>query len=346
MLVGSARRCCFRTGAVVALVALCIASSGFCAPAKPAPPSATPFTPAKPSKPRKPWFSFGTGGWVPGKIGVLEINGAIEDPRWIISQIHSLDTNLLVRALVLRIDSPGGDVGAVQEIVEELKKFRDKGRVRRPIVASFAGVAASGGYYVACPADVIISNPGTLTGSIGVILEFPVGEELLKKIGIEYVVIKSGRYKDSGNFARKMTPEEREIMQETVEDVYEQFLDEVWEGRGRQLKEAVARETGKDFKKVRDGEAKAWLRGLADGRVLSGRLAYDDGLVDELGGYEDALERAARLAGLRGRPGTVSPPRRRRERSWMDYLGGMLGLPDPSAVSRNSSRAALKFLLR
>jgi protease-4 len=285
---------------------------------------------------------------MPGKIGVLEVDGAIDDPRWIISQIHWLEHYPLVRAMVLRVDSPGGDVGAVQEIVGELVKFRDNvnGKVRRPIIASFAGVAASGGYYIACPADLILSNAGTLTGSIGVILEFPVAEELMKKIGIEYVVIKSGRYKDSGNFARKMSPEEREVMQQTVEDVYEQFLEAVLDGRKEALRAAVARDTGRSVKKIGDGEVKAWLRSLADGRVFSGRQAHEDGLVDEIGGYDDALAEAGRLVELGDHPGTIFPPKRRIQRSWMDYLGGMMGLPSPSGAAGHSSRVALQYLLR
>jgi len=355
MQVGSAVRVSIRVGAAFAIAACLLASSGLCAPAKPAPEPAKKSKPAKqvaPAKqavPRKPWFRFNLGsrgGWMPGKIGVLEVEGPIYDAGPIISQIHWLDKHPLVRAMLLRIDSPGGDVGAVQEIVDELVKFRDRGKVKRPIVASFAGVAASGGYYIACPADLIVSNPGALTGSIGVVLEFPVAEDLLKKVGIEYVVIKSGRFKDSGNFARKMTPEEREILRQTVDDVYEQFLEAVWAGRKERLREAVAREDGRTAARVRDPEARAYLRGLADGRVLSGRQAYECGLVDELGGYELAMDEAVRLASLRGRPGTVSPPRHRRERSWMDYLGGMLGLPVPSGATGRPSRIALEYMLR
>jgi protease-4 len=190
------------------------------------------------------------------------------------------------------------------------------------------------------------SNPGTLTGSIGVILEFPVAEQLLKKVGVEYVVIKSGRYKDTGNFARRMTPEEREVMQRTVEDVYEQFLDEVWRGRKESLRSAVAMESGRAAADVRDGEAKARLRNLADGRVLSGRLAMTEGLVDRMGGLQSAIAGAARLVGLPDRPRTVTAPRPRRARSWTDFIGGMLGLPEPQGSYGRPSRVSLAYLLR
>lgn len=256
-----------------------------------------------------------------------------------------MEKNPLVKALILRIDSPGGEVGPVQEIVDELKKFKENGKEPRPVVASFGGVAASGGYYIACAADRIISNPGALTGSIGVIMEFPVAEELLKKVGISYVVIKSGKYKDTGNFARAMSPDELAQVQHTVDDVYQQFLEVVWGGRRMALREAVARRSGRAVAKIKDREAMAALREVADGRVLSGRQALEAGLVDELGNFEDAREEAARLAGLPARAPIVTsrPPRRT---TWLDMLGSWLHLPTPLTELGRPRRVALEYILR
>jgi protease-4 len=280
-----------------------------------------------------------------GEIGVIEVSGGIDDSRWINFQIHKMDRNPLVKALVLRIDSPGGEVGPVQEIVDEIKKFKESDKGPRPVVASFGGVAASGGYYIACAADRIISNPGALTGSIGVIMEFPVAEELLKKVGIKYVVVKSGKFKDTGNFARAMSADELAQVQNTVDDVYQQFLDVVWTGRRLALRDAVARRTGRAVKKVKDHEAMSALRAVADGRVLSGRQALEAGLVDELGNFEDAREEAARLAGLPVRAPIITsrPPRRS---GWLDLLGSWLHLPEPLSSMGRPNRVSLEYMLR
>jgi protease-4 len=290
--------------------------------------SASLAAPAQPPKPSHGLFSMARFG----QIGVIEVNGGIDDSRWINFQIHKLDRNPLVKALVLRIDSPGGEVGPVQEIVDEIKKFKEGGdKGPRPVVASFGGVAASGGYYIACAADRIISNPGALTGSIGVIMEFPVAEELLKKV--------------TGNFARAMNADELAQMQHTVDDVYQQFLDVVWTGRRLALRDAVARKTGRAVKKVKDPEAMAALRGVADGRVLSGRQALEVGLVDELGNFEDAREEAARLAGLPARAAIVTsrPPRRG---GWLDMLGSWLHLPEPLSTMGRPNHVSLEYMLR
>jgi len=276
-----------------------------------------------------------------GQIAVIEFDGAIYDSRYYNRLIHKYNSNPFIKVLVLRIDSPGGEVGPVQEIVGELKKFRDSGR---PVVASLAGVAASGGYYLAAATDRIVSNPGTLTGSIGVIMEFPDAENLLKKIGVKFVVVKSGRFKDTGSFARAMTEEELAQLRRTVDDVYDQFVDEVWEGRREAIKEAVARERGVPVSKVPAREARQFLRDIADGRVMSGREAREAGLVDEMGGFDDALDTAMRLGGLHGRPIIVSE-KRRREAGWADLLGSwFLGSePQVSRLARN--RVSLQYML-
>ncbi len=207
--------------------------------------------------------------------------------------------------MVLRINSPGGVVAPTQEIVSAVRRLRE---AKKPVVASLGSVAASGGYYVAVAADRIFASPGTLTGSIGVVMQLANLEGLLKKVGVEYVVVKAGSFKDVGNFARPMTPEERRILQSLLDDVYEQFIGAVAEGRHLDL------ET---------------VRGFAEGRIFSGRQAQALKMVDELGGLEDAVEAAARMAGLPGKPKVVYP---RRRFSLRDLLRTELGLGSVARV--------------
>jgi protease-4 len=294
---------------------------------------------ADPVKERKPWFSL------PGiyQIGLIEIDYPIYDSRFLVRQIQRFERNPLIRALVLRIDSPGGGVGATQEVVTELRKFREGGNQPRYIVASFGGVAASGAYYIACMADRIYTNPGALTGSIGVVMEFPDAEDLLKKIGVKYVVVKSGRYKDTGSFARGLSEDEQLVLQDTINDVYEQFFDAVWEGRREALRKAAARGAG--GVKVTDADAKARLRRVADGRVMSGRQALKAGLVDAIGGLDDALDEAARLGGAKRRH-VVRAERLRQDRGIFDLIGGYLNLPAPGSMLNRRSGISLQYLLR
>jgi len=217
------------------------------------------------------------------KIGVIEVFGVIADSRQVIEQLHDFRDNDSVKALVLRIDSPGGGVGPSQEIYDEVKSVD----AIKPVVVSMGSVAASGGYYIAAPAREIIANPGTIIGSIGVIMEFTNVEELLDKIGLNSVVVKSGEYKDIGSPTREMTAAEREILQDLIDDVHSQFVESVADGRS--MEEAV-------------------VRSIADGRVFSGRRAMEIGLVDGMGNLEVAIQRAAELAGVDGEPSVVYPP--------------------------------------
>ena len=217
------------------------------------------------------------------KIGVIEVFGVIADSRQVIEQLHDFRDNDSVKALVLRIDSPGGGVGPSQEIYDEVKSVD----AIKPVVVSMGSVAASGGYYIAAPAREIIANPGTIIGSIGVIMEFTNVEELLDKIGLNSVVVKSGEYKDIGSPTREMTAAEREILQDLIDDVHSQFVESVADGRN--MEEAV-------------------VRSIADGRVFSGRRAMEIGLVDGMGNLEVASHRAAELAGVDGEPSVVYPP--------------------------------------
>jgi protease-4 len=227
------------------------------------------------------------------RVGVVEVNGVISNSKEVIQEIRYFVEDDGVKAIVLRIDSPGGGVGASQEIYREVVKAK---RVK-PVVASFGGVAASGGYYIACGTDKIMANPGTITGSIGVVMQFANLEELFKKVGYKGYVIKSGTYKDVGSPFREMTPEEKELLQEVIDTVHQQFIKAVAEGRKLPLEKVAA---------------------IADGRIFSGEQARDLGLVDEMGNLEDTIDMAARIAGIKGKPVVIYP--RKRKPSLLDYL--------------------------
>ncbi len=220
-------------------------------------------------------------------VAILEIEGPIFDARAPLKQLKTYSDNSSVKAIMVRINSPGGAVAPSQELFEELKKVREKGK---KVVISMGSVAASGGYYIACAADEIYANPGTITGSIGVIAEFPNVEGLMDKVGIKFETITTGQYKDTGSAFRPMTEDEHKLLHEMLMDVYDQFVEAVAEGRGMPIE---------DVKKY------------ADGRVFSGRQALDYGFVDALGTQNDAIKRAAELAGIKGEPRIIRKPRRR-----------------------------------
>ena len=177
---------------------------------------------------------LGAGG---PRVAVVEIEGIIVDGSSAVRELREHLENPAVKAVILRVNSPGGVVAPTQEIFAAIQRVRKGGK---PVIASFGAVAASGGYYVATAADRIYANPGTLTGSIGVVMQMANIEGLLKKVGVDYVVVKAGSYKDIGNFARTMTPEERRILQALLDDVYSQFVDAVAEGRGLDRKQVLA----------------------------------------------------------------------------------------------------------
>lgn len=220
------------------------------------------------------------------KVGVVEVTGIITDSREVIKGIRSLVDDSGVKAIVLRVDSPGGGVGASQEIYQEVLKAK---KVKK-VLASLGSVAASGGYYVACGADKIVANPGTITGSIGVVMQFANLEELLKKIGYKGYVLKSGPHKDLGSPLREMTPEEKALLQEVIDTVHRQFIRAVAEGRNLPIEKVTA---------------------IADGRIFAGEQAKALGLVDELGNLEDTIELAAAMAGIKGRPAVIYTKKRR-----------------------------------
>lgn len=221
------------------------------------------------------------------RIAVIELNEPIVSSDATVRLFKKYRESKSIKAIVFRIESPGGGVSASQEIYEEVRKTRASGK---PVVVSMGAVAASGGYYVACGADKIMANPGTLTGSIGVIFQYLEFEELMKKLGVGSSTFKSGEMKDVGSPLRKITPREREYFNQLIADVYEQFVG------------VVATERKLDIRKVRT---------YADGRVYTGRQAHAIGLVDTLGTYEDAIGLAAKLGHIEGSPTVVKERKRR-----------------------------------
>jgi protease-4 len=220
-------------------------------------------------------------------VGVIEINGLITESRETLDDLRDYAEDDGIKAIVLRIDSPGGSVGPTQEIYREVLRLRDT----KPVVASLGGVAASGGYYIAAAAGRIFANEGTLTGSIGVIMDFVNIEGLLGWMRVRSRVIKSGKFKDIGSPTREMSRDEEALLQDLVNDVRDQFVEAIVAGRGKDRGPGYA----------------AKVRALADGRIFSGRQAKALGLVDELGGLRDAIRAAGQLGGIKGEPDVVSP---------------------------------------
>jgi protease-4 len=218
-----------------------------------------------------------------GRVGVVEIKGEIMESDEAVKQLHDFLEDDEIQAVVVRVDSPGGAVAPSQEIYTEVKRLAEK----KHVVVSMGGVAASGGYYLAAPADRIFANPGTLTGSIGVISQIPNIAGITEKLGFEMNTVKSGEAKDAGNPFRAFTDEDRAIFQAMIDKVYLQFVRAVAEGR--ELPEDKVRE-------------------VADGRVITGEDALALGLVDEMGNFRDAVSAAAKMAGIEGEPQLVYPP--------------------------------------
>ncbi|MEE9554317.1 MAG: signal peptide peptidase SppA [candidate division Zixibacteria bacterium] len=239
-------------------------------------------------------------GSLSGRLAQVDIKGVIIDSEDIVRQVKKYQEDSSVKGLVLRVDSPGGGVAASQEIYDQLMKFKDDGKI---IIVSMGAVAASGGYYVACAADSIVANPGTITGSIGVILSYPVAEQLMDKVGMKMEVIKSGRLKDVGNYAREATPEDRKMLQALIDDTYEQFVDVVAVSRGMEI-DLVKR--------------------YADGSVFTGRQANEFGLIDKLGTLEDAIVMAGELADLGDDPGVIKE--RKLKRPFWAAIENLLGV--------------------
>ena len=236
-------------------------------------------------------------------VGVLQIEGAIDDPRTTLTELRRFRQTPWIKAVVVRIDSPGGAVAPTQEIFEEILRTRKN----KPCIASMGSVAASGGYYIASACDKILANPGTMTGSIGVIMQLGNIEELMKKVGVKGINIKSGANKDIGSPFQPLSQEGRDILQSVVDNVHGQFVSAVAKGRGMD---------------------EARVRKLADGRIYFGAQAKELGLIDEFGTLEDAIALAAKRVGLDEEP-AVYYSRPEREHFWDRLFMGVFGVRLP-----------------
>jgi protease-4 len=242
-------------------------------------------------------------------VGVLEINGVIMDSKKALKTLEKFEENPEVKALVVRVNSPGGAVAPSQEIHDAVKRFP------KPKVVSMSSIAASGGYYIAVAGDKVYANPGTITGSIGVIMEFANLEKLYEWAKIRRFSIKTGKFKDSGAEYREMQAEERALLQGMVDDVLLQFKTAVATGRKMPLEEVTP---------------------LADGRIFSGTQAKAAKLVDELGGIEDAVLEAGRLAGISGRPKVITDEKKKNPFEFLEDLADLDGDDEESSGSRSS----------
>lgn len=231
-----------------------------------------------------------------GQVALVRVEDVIIDAEECVRQLKKFAKRSSVKAIVLRVNSPGGGVVPSHEIYQQVAKIVDEDSI--PVVVSMGSVAASGGYYISCGASKIMANPGTITGSIGVISQFMNVQDLLTKLGISTTTIKSGEFKDIGSPTRKMTDAEQETLQRTIDDVYGQFVDIVV--KGRHMSEDS-------------------VRALADGRIYSGNQALQLGLVDTLGTLHDAVMLAATLGGIDGEPKIVEE---RERESLFDQIMG------------------------
>jgi protease-4 len=255
------------------------------------------------------------------QIASLTLEGVISDSRDFVDQLKDYGKRAAVKSVVIRINSPGGGVAASQEIYEAIKKFREE--TKKKVVVSMGSVAASGGYYAACGADKIFANPGTITGSIGVIAEWYNYGDLLRWAKMQDVVIKSGTFKDAGSGTRPLTDEEKVYFQSLINNMYNQFVATVASSR-----------------KMKDED----VRKLADGRVYTGQQAKADGLVDELGTYQDAIDAAARIAGIQGEPKILSPAKK--SFSLLDILLGESRSALSLSPDRSESHIRFQYLWR
>lgn len=241
------------------------------------------------------------------RIAMIPVEGVINDEmaKSVNRHLKQYGDDARVKAILLRVDSPGGGVSASQEIYSEVKRLRQE--KKKKIVVSMGAVAASGGYYIACPADLILANPGSVTGSIGVIAEWVNYKDLAEWAKIKPVVFKSGEFKDTGSPTRDLTERERAYFQAMIDELNGQFVRAVLDGRqGRGVQ-------GSEINEER-------LRALADGRVYTGESALQNGLIDAIGNYEDALKKTAEMIGMKGKPQVVTPPKPRDRFTILDLL--------------------------
>jgi len=257
------------------------------------------------------WVQQGTKN----RIGIVDITGLISDSQYIVNQVKKFRQDKRIRGIILRIDSPGGAVGPSQEIHNEVLKTRENGKT---IYASMGALAASGGYYIASAAEKIFANPGTLTGSIGVIMAFSNAKGLMEKIGLQPEIVKAGEYKDIGSPARAMTQKERNLLQSVVTDVHQQFIEAVASGRDISVAEVTK---------------------IADGRILTGRQAYSLNLVDQMGGLQVSIDQLAHKVGIIGSPKII------KETPRVGFLDWVLKSTVNQSLINRSSIPSLQYTL-
>lgn len=262
--------------------------------------------------------SSGTGSlsFFGDRIGQLNIEGVLgegpaypADTKVLAAQVRQWTDNKSIKAIVLRVNSPGGAVSATQDLHQALEEFRDTGR---PILTSMGDIAASGGYYAAMASEPgeVYANEGSLTGSIGVILGFYDFREFQDKIGVHPYNVKSGQFKDIGSGSREMTPEEKALLETMIDDVYNQFLDVVVANRSENVRKLLADRDGRKPQDVTEAEIRAHVKELCDGRIFSGRQAYLSGMVDGTRTLDQVLDRARKLTNLpENAPVVVAPVR-------------------------------------
>ncbi|MBG0790191.1 MAG: signal peptide peptidase SppA [Desulfovibrionaceae bacterium] len=251
------------------------------------------------------WTTEGLSGLGKDKIGVVNVEGMILDSEDMVDWIRELEVNESVKGVLLRVNSPGGAIAPSQEIYAAVRALNDV----KPVVASYGSLAASGGYYCSCPAELIYANPGTVTASIGVMAEFVTVTEALQKLGIKPEVLTTGKYKAAGTPMRELSDEQREQMQGLMQDLHEQFVDHVAEARGMDRNRVAA---------------------IADGRAVSGRQALTLGLIDRLGTRVDAVKALKELAGIQGKAVLLEGPEK--DRPFIQQLLGAIKIDITSAL--------------
>jgi len=254
------------------------------------------------------------------KIALVKIEGMLITADAIVDEINNYAEDTSVKSILIRIDSPGGGVVASQEIFNAVLNARNKGK--KKVIISMGSVAASGGYYIAAAGDRIVANPGTLTGSIGVKMEFANLERLLEKIGVKGMVVKAGEYKDMGSPFREMTDHEKKLLQWVIDDVHSQFIEAV--AKGRNLPEAD-------------------VKAIADGRIFTGRQALHLKLVDQLGDLEDSILVAAELAGIKGKPKIV---KKEKKVPFLDYFKDETAAWLSDIITRSLDRGKVSLQFR
>ena len=253
------------------------------------------------------------------RVQVVDLQGEIVDSRDVIAQLKRYEDSSNVRAILLNIDSPGGGVAVSQELYTEVKRLREK--KDKTIVAYMSSTGASGAYYVACGANKIIANPGTVVGSIGVIAEWINYGDLMQWAKLKEVVFKTGEFKDTGSAVRPLTDREKTYFQALIDDMYVQFVEAVAKGRNMEIQD---------------------VRSIADGRVFTGRDAKERKLIDEIGNFQDAIDLTAKLAGISGKPHLIQAGRQRV--TLLDVLTSDLSKVVPFSGSALKSQIRFQYL--